>query len=206
MKNQTNTPQDNLTNFLTATAIVSLKDKRLAKVLNLTVDSMELEIEGVGRRQFLTELVMEWFFPLMNVEEVAVELVKRVPQEIKDKGHTDAECYKISKELFNHMVERFPEVSYGATYKAVRDNFSLTALKPTTENSTTVKIKIPKKVYATALILNQMSGSSVIVKDKNSGRLAVTNYQTYKKQKQYFEMIVSMMNGKIEIKNNNYEI
>lgn len=109
-----------LADLITAKAIQSKKDGRMATFLGLENDLVVLEMEQLGTRKFHRDIVEQGFIAHLDNMSLVKGWVAR------QLGRTDVPCddtmvWKLSCQTYDFMSRRFPTLTNVECYTAIRE-------------------------------------------------------------------------------------
>lgn len=109
-----------LVDLITAKAIQSKKDGRMATFLGIENELIVLDIEKIGLRKFAKEIVEDGFVAHLDNQSLIKGWVGR------QLGRTDVPCddtmvWKLSCSTFDIMVKRFPTLTNVECFTAIRE-------------------------------------------------------------------------------------
>lgn len=114
---------ENLVSLITAKAIQSNKDDRMASVVSINGDEVTLEIEAMGFRTLSIRDVFRGFAFYMDYESLVKGFLERqgLRKDIKMSGE---DIHNLSIQMFDLMTNRFKDLKHIECYRAVK-NYSV---------------------------------------------------------------------------------
>ena len=109
----------NLVDLMTAKAIQSKVDGRMATFLNVDGDIVTLDMERIGLRKLPLNVVQSGFEFHMNYDSLVKAFLKKTGIRT-DVPATDADVFEISCQVRDFMSRRFKDLTNLECYKAVR--------------------------------------------------------------------------------------
>lgn len=110
---------NDLVNLMTAKAIQSNVDKRMATFIGIDGDNVTLDMERIGKRVFPLRLVQKGFVFHMDFDSLIVGVLRK-EQLDPLRPTSDAECNELAIGVFKLLSNRFEDITHVDCWKSVR--------------------------------------------------------------------------------------
>lgn len=109
-----------LVDLMTAKAIQSDRDLRMATFIDIDEDDVTLDMQGIGKRVFPLDMVLRGFTMHLDYESLVTGFLKQNHVDSRT-PRTKDDAWKLSCSVFDIMVNRFKDITNVECYKAVEN-------------------------------------------------------------------------------------
>jgi hypothetical protein len=114
---------ESLDELISASAIVSNVDKRVATLLRLEDDGVVLKMELIGERKFPYHTIRKGFSVLVDFEDAVIEILRREVDNRTELSNKD--CYIMSCRFYDLFSDIVKGTTNEKCYKVIRGFFPL---------------------------------------------------------------------------------